>query len=223
MTVEPTTADATDAVPTEPVAVEATDPVLPQPAQPKRRRQRQSKEEKQQNQVRSMVRYHVGQAANGNKESAKWIKIYLSNFPWLIDETMSLAGEVEAAWTSQAASGNPLQAARYQKDIAALRAELLGPAPTPMERVLVEHLVMAHVAYQDAEHRASYMPPTYKEGDFRIKRVNAAQKRLTAAVKALELVRGKIAAGIQPDPMFGAANEPVDGRSGADAVNPLGA
>ena len=74
--------------------------------------------------------------------------------------------------------------------LAAMKKELLGENPTPVERLLVERVVACWLSVQDAEIRtASQREMTLKQGDFHQRRLDATHKRYLAALKALALVR----------------------------------
>lgn len=73
----------------------------------------------------------------------------------------------------------------------ALRKELLGENPTPVERLLVERVAACWLQVQDAEIRAAQNQTdmTFKQADFHQRRMDATNKRYLAALKALALVR----------------------------------
>lgn len=78
-----------------------------------------------------------------------------------------------------------------QLKLTLMRDELLGPNPTPVERLLVERVVACWLQIQDAEIRWAQGQPdaSVKWADFCQRRMSAANKRFLAAVKALALVR----------------------------------
>jgi hypothetical protein len=77
------------------------------------------------------------------------------------------------------------------KKMELLRAELLGANPTPVERLLVERVVACWLQVQDADIRAAQgqKDATLRWSDFHQRRMDAANRRFLAAVKALALVR----------------------------------
>ena len=82
-----------------------------------------------------------------------------------------------------------LREAVYAK-MAALRNSLLGENPTPVEVLLVERVVACWLQVQDADIRAaSAQDPTFKQADFNQRRMDAANRRYLAALKALAQVR----------------------------------
>lgn len=73
----------------------------------------------------------------------------------------------------------------------AIRTELLGAEPTPIERLLVERVALCWLQVQDAELRyvSSQKDMTFRQGEFHQKRMDAANRRFLSAVKSLALVR----------------------------------
>jgi hypothetical protein len=73
----------------------------------------------------------------------------------------------------------------------ALRRELLGESPTPVERLLVERVAVCWLQVQDAEIRYAQNQGslTIRQADYHQRRMDAANRRYLAAVKALALVR----------------------------------
>ena len=71
-----------------------------------------------------------------------------------------------------------------------LRAELLGPTPTPLERLLVERVVACWLQVQDADVRyAQAKNPSFALGDYLQRRMDRAHKRFLTAARTLALVR----------------------------------
>jgi hypothetical protein len=72
----------------------------------------------------------------------------------------------------------------------ALRAELGGPSPTPLERLLVERIVLCwlHLHHLEASH-AGKESMTLQMGAYYQRSLSAAQKRYLSAIKTLAVVR----------------------------------
>ena len=78
--------------------------------------------------------------------------------------------------------------------LATIRKDLLGDNPTAVERLLADRVAACWLQVQDAEIRyASAKSLTLEQGDYHQRRMDAANRRYLAAVKALALVR-KLAA-----------------------------
>lgn len=71
-----------------------------------------------------------------------------------------------------------------------LRAELAGPNPTPIERLIVERVVACWLQVQDADVRYAHAKDLpVKWMDFYQRRMNHSHKRYLSALKTLALVR----------------------------------
>jgi hypothetical protein len=71
-----------------------------------------------------------------------------------------------------------------------LRAELSGPNPTPLDRLLVERVVACWLQVQDADVRYAQAKNLSLEwGDYYQRRMDRAHKRYLSALKTLAVVR----------------------------------
>ena len=76
------------------------------------------------------------------------------------------------------------------KKLADMRADLCGPDPTPLERQLVERVVLCWLSLHDAELRCALISDAAPDqGEYWQRRVNQAHKRYLAAVKTLAMIR----------------------------------
>ena len=74
--------------------------------------------------------------------------------------------------------------------LAAIRTELLGKNPTPVEVLLVERIAACWLQVQDADIRAAVArEQTTGQSNFHQRRMDAANRRYLAALKALAVVR----------------------------------
>lgn len=72
-----------------------------------------------------------------------------------------------------------------------MRAELAGPTPTPIERLLVERIVACWLQVQDADVRYAQGQKTctFAQGEYQQRRQDRAHKRYLSAIRTLALVR----------------------------------
>lgn len=137
-------------------------------------------------------------AADGNKEALARLEGLLARHPWLLDDVNGLTTDTLEAWLRRAAWNDPLRARAYQKEVEGLKAELLGEAPTAIERLLVDHVVISFVALKHAELYDSTAQGTEPTAAYKLKRLSACQKRFTTAMRWLLTVRGTMAKGFSP-------------------------
>jgi hypothetical protein len=74
--------------------------------------------------------------------------------------------------------------------LAAIRKDLLGENPTAIEVLLVERIAACWLQVQEADIRSvSTKDASFRQADFNLRRMDAANRRYLAALKALALVR----------------------------------
>lgn len=139
-------------------------------------------------------------AAEGNKEALTHLDGLLARHPWLMDDVNGLTADALEVWLRKAAWNDPLRARAYQKEVEGLKAELLGEAPTAIERLLVDHVLVSFVALKHAELYDSTAQGTEPTAAYKLKRLSACQKRFTTAMRWLLTVRGAMARGFAPPP-----------------------
>ena len=89
-------------------------------------------------------------------------------------------------------SGRLFTREAMRRDLARLRRELAGPEPTPLERLLVDRIVVGwmNAAYAEAAHAQRLREGlSLREAEFHQRRTERAQRQLLRAVQALATVR----------------------------------
>ena len=89
-------------------------------------------------------------------------------------------------------SGQLFTRETMRRDLARLRRELAGPEPTPLERLLVDRIVVCwlNAAYAEALHAQRLRDgASLREAEFHQRRTERAQRQLLRAVQALATVR----------------------------------
>ncbi len=110
--------------------------------------------------------------------------------PEVVDLLGNLARRVERGLVDTVSGGNLAVREGLTKKLAEMRADLNGPEPTPLERQLVDRVVVCWLAVHDAELRAAVLATIApNQVDAWQKRIDAAHKRHLSAVKALATVR----------------------------------
>jgi hypothetical protein len=101
-----------------------------------------------------------------------------------------LARQAEMSLIAAAAGENLAFKEALIRKLELLRAELAGPNPTPVERLLVERIVACWLQVQDADIRyAQAKDLSIPWGDSYQQRMDRAHRRFLSAVKTLALVR----------------------------------
>ncbi len=99
-----------------------------------------------------------------------------------------LVGQAEGALLTRAAGENALHRAALTGRL----SQLARPSPAPVERLLVERVVVCWLAiyYEDAQDaQQGAQPTTWAASLNRQRRAEVAQRRFLAAVRTLETVR----------------------------------
>ena len=87
----------------------------------------------------------VEQAQAGDTSILPVIRHWLDQIPELWEHSHVLAHQVEKAWTN-ALSGSDLLKEIVAREVEGLRSQLLGPQPTPLEKLLADHIAMCWLA-----------------------------------------------------------------------------
>jgi hypothetical protein len=132
----------------------------------------------------------VERANGGDAGAIAELRRFLDSNPALWRKVGDLTAHAEAAWRDVVAAGNELVRESVGRESDRLRAELLGERPTPVERLLVDQVVLTQLELRHRQLRAAEAPGvTPGQATSETKRLEGAQKRHLAAVKMLETVR----------------------------------
>jgi hypothetical protein len=145
------------------------------------------------------IRALLQRARQGDLEVLPRLRHLLDHSPELWEHYGDLSAHAEAAWIALA-SGSDLQFQEsLARKIAALKAELSGPAPSPLERFLIDRIgaTWLQVAYADAV-AAQAQDASLKQVEFAMKRRDRAHRRHLTAVAALATVRRLLPAVASP-------------------------
>ena len=130
------------------------------------------------------------QANDGDPAALAALRAALDGAPGLWRRIGDLAGVAEASLIDKATGGNSVVGEAIERELGAVRRALLGPAPTPLERLLVDRVALCwlYLAYVEGIYHQAERP-TWEAEERHGRRIDRAQKRYLAAVKALATVR----------------------------------
>jgi hypothetical protein len=146
------------------------------------------------------LRALLERARRGDPGALPGLRVALDADPSLWQEAGDLAARAEQAWVGLACGSHNLYAREaLARRLAALKAELAGPRPSPVERLLVERIAACwlQAAFADAA-AAGARDAGLKQAEFLARRQDAAQRRYLAAVRALTTYRTLTAAAARP-------------------------
>jgi len=140
------------------------------------------------------------QAQRGDTRALTTLKERLADRPKVWEAFGDVARQARTAWVKLYASTNLVVAEGVERKIATLRAELLGDTPTPLERLLVEQIVVCWLQTAYIDHLAAGFqgkPGTFREGEYWQQAQERASRRYLAAIRALAQVRRLLAPAVQ--------------------------
>jgi hypothetical protein len=133
-----------------------------------------------------MVRAH-----EGDRSVLPAIRKQLDAHPELWREAGDLAIQSQNSLVVAMAGENDVAREALHRRLAGLRRELMGPNPTPLESLLIERILVCwlQVHHADATNLPSSGPMTVSQGEYYRRRLEGAQRRYLAAMRALAVVR----------------------------------
>ena len=138
----------------------------------------------------------LDRARRGDAEALPALRAFLDDSPEVWRQAGDLAAHAQRAWVELAAGPDVLAREALGRALAALKAELAGPAPSPLERLLVERIAATwlQVHYADAA-AAQARDVSVRQAQLAVERQDRAHRRHLAAVAALATIRRLLPAG----------------------------
>ena len=132
----------------------------------------------------------VNRANAGDEEALAGLRYLLDECEQIWQHVGDLGKHAEMTMIKLIANGNKLIAESLARKAADMRSELSGPNPTPLEQICVQRVVAMWLEMQWTD--TTFPEPTGKTLDvqkFVLKRKDSAERRFSASVKSLMLVR----------------------------------
>jgi hypothetical protein len=135
------------------------------------------------------VQQLIERAQRGDEKTLPVLRELLKQ-PYLVEVCGNLAAHAEHALIGKFSGNNLAVSEGLRRKLDSLRAELAGPTPTPLERLLVERVVACwlHLHHLEAVY-AGKESMALELGAYYQRSISSAQKRYLAAIKTLALVR----------------------------------
>jgi hypothetical protein len=139
-----------------------------------------------QDEVKALIR----QAEQGDKTVLPALRAYMDRTPDLWVQRGDLARVMQQTLIGLVASTNLIVHESIARKCAALTQELAGPTPTPLERLLVERVVLCwlHLHYAEGL-RLQQKEVTFQQEEFHQRRIGKMQTRYLSAIRTLAQVR----------------------------------
>ena len=142
-------------------------------------------------------------AEHGDETALAELKSHLKDRPqdWekLCLIVGDLASQAERSLIKVAAGPNLLSKDAIRVKLDHMEAEFLGPAPTPLERLLGQRIraCWLQLSYAESSYVRRMGDLTLAEGDYYQRRIDRAERRYLAAIKALAQVRRLLGPSVQ--------------------------
>jgi len=141
----------------------------------------------------------VRRANSGNKVCLAGLRKLLDEKPEIWRTVGNLSTLAEKYWTDLLSNGNKLAEESIPRRLKEMKAELAGPDPTPLEKMLIDMIGATWLAAQHGEISAASPPgASLRQANFWLKRAESAQRRLLNTVKMLTMVRALVPRGLMP-------------------------
>lgn len=131
-------------------------------------------------------------ASKGDQHVIPALRKALEAHPWCWQELGDLARTTRQAVIQRAAGAKNLgQQEIYTRKLDAMTQELAGAVPSPVERLLVERIVLcwAHLHYVEALYLQQMHELTLRQATFYQQRISHAQARYLSAIRTLAQIR----------------------------------
>ena len=132
----------------------------------------------------------VERARQGDREVLPELRKALDENPQIWQAAGDLAKHAEATWVRLISKNDLLVHESIQRELDRRREELVGEDATPLEKQLVDRIIACWLTLQHSEMMAaSTAEHTLPQREHYLKRLDAAERRHTAAVSQLTKVR----------------------------------
>jgi len=113
------------------------------------------------------------------------LEAFLKDQPEVLAAAGDLARHAEKVWTDLVVGADSFTRIAVASQVERLKAELAGPDPSPLEKLLVDHTAIAYLAQRGAELSAAQSGGTIPQAAFRLRKAESAQRRFLLATKSL--------------------------------------
>jgi hypothetical protein len=139
-------------------------------------------------------------AQKGDQRAYKDVTVQLDRHPEVWERIGDMTCHAPQTWVDTAAQGNLVVVEGIHRQMRALREELSGTDPSPLERLLIEMVVLCWLQVHYLEQRyAALLRESHKSlgGDQYQKRLDWAHYRYLAAIRSLAVVRNLLTPSIR--------------------------
>ncbi len=130
-------------------------------------------------------------AGKGDRGAISELRKLFNAKPFLWEQVGNMAFQAERSLVNLATGDNAVLKQATHKKLNAMKEELAGSAPTPLEQLLVERVVATwlQVHYADAIYAQNISAISLKQGDYYQERQDRAHRRFMSAIRTLAQIR----------------------------------
>jgi hypothetical protein len=140
----------------------------------------------------------VARAETGDAEATIALRAFLVSHPEIWQRCSDLGSQLFEIWIGRIAQGNALQRESLRLKVEQLKVEHGGPNPTPLERLLVERVLVSWLQVEQISGLAAQLDGLQQQTAwFLLKRQNQAERQFRNAIETLAMVR-KMAPALGP-------------------------
>jgi len=132
----------------------------------------------------------IDRAQDGDEEALKSLKRVLDEVP-KIARIVDLARDVEHSIVKKISGNDVFTQEALPRNLEAMREEIAGKTPSPLERLLAERITVCwlELQYFEAIYTQNLGNMTISQGDYHQRRIDKAHRRYLSSIKALAQIR----------------------------------
>jgi hypothetical protein len=133
----------------------------------------------------------IAQAEKGDSEALSEVQRLFDESPGAWTTFGDLAANTQRSWIQLMAGQDELLREAAERYLEKMQAEIGGPSPTPLERLLVDRIATCWLALQQAEtaYAQNLRRLDSDQGEYYQRRIDRTQRRYFEAIRSLALIR----------------------------------
>lgn len=140
----------------------------------------------------------VRKASAGDQASLTELRRTLDERPDIWQRVGDVSLLAERAWIDLACSGNSLLEESIRRQLVAMKSEIAGAQPSPIEKILIDLIGVTWLASFHSESATAQPDGSAQQATIRLRRAESAQRRFLRAIKTLATLRALVPHGLLP-------------------------
>ena len=131
----------------------------------------------------------IERAQDGDEEAISKVRQILQEAPRLTQIFVDLAKTAEDSFVKRVSGDDPLVQEALPPQLKAMRDELAGPEPSPLERLLAERIVACWLQYADIIYAQNLGDMNMTQSAYHQRRLDRLHNRYLSSIKTLAQIR----------------------------------